>query len=136
MDSCQRCAHLEERVAWLESELGIQRDAAKREALRRETVARSPHKFGRGGAADVVLALYEARGRVMSFGQILEAVPPRRGGSDERRADLVKVFVCVARKTIGKDAIDTIWGVGYRLTPAGMRRVAQIVGDTARQEAA
>lgn len=123
---CQRCEELEERVAWLESELGLQRDAD----VEARMLAAFPHQAGvpyhpsRRGALRALLALYQAKGRPVTHLQILEAVPPANGGDDERTSNLVATWVCVARRIVGRDAIESVWGKGYRLTPTGLARVS------------
>lgn len=121
---CERCADLEERVAWLESELGLRRDAERIERLKRAIPAY--RLGGRGQAAHLLDALYAAKGRTLTKLQILEALPSP-AGNDERGLKLVDVVVCIARAGLGKSAIETIWGVGYRLTDEGIQIVRAIV---------
>jgi len=122
---CQRCEELEERVAWLESELGLQR-AADVFAKIRAAMPAVVHGNLRGRATGLVTALYKAEGRTMTSYQIMEALPAL-SGIDERDPGIVKVWVCAARKTLGRDSIETVWGRGYRMTPAGLARVKAIL---------
>lgn len=136
---CDRCAELEERVAWLESELGLQNDMTMAERLRRHFIDSCGTGWRgqqRSGGVRVILALFAAKGRAMSRDQLLEAIPPFRGGDDERQPKIVDVWVCWARKAIGRDAISSVWGRGYQLTKAGVERVAAIVGEHHQPEAA
>lgn len=128
MSACPHCAAKDERIAWLESELGLQRDETARDKLRSALATATENaRHGMNGTARFVLALYGARGRAMSSQQLLDAIPPRWGGDDERLPTIVRVWASSARKTLGKDAISTAWGSGYRLTPEGMARVGAIL---------
>jgi hypothetical protein len=122
--SCAHCADLEERVAWLESELGIQTEASLVERIRAAIPRGTP---GRVSTARLVAALYRAHGRVVSRAQLLEALPPKAGGEDERAPEIINVWAAWARKALGRGAVACAWGVGYRLTPEGMERVRLIL---------
>lgn len=127
---CARCEELEERVAWLEGELSQQLSDDAHQRLRNAMLlgcAAARDSSGRAGAAQLVLALYAARGRVMSRLQLMEAMPPKAGGEDERDPQIVQVRVCLARKGLGHDLIENVWGRGYRLSEVGMERVAAII---------
>lgn len=122
---CERCARLEERVAWLESELGLQHEVTR--------LAKLVSAMG-GRGARVVLALYAAKGRVLTREQIVERVPPRAGGEDDRNLRIIDSWVCRARQSLSASAASTIegvHGVGYRLTDHGLAAVARILGDGA-----
>ena len=121
---CDRCEELQESVAWLESELGIQRSADRVERIKS---ALFPYRrSGRGQAAYLLEALYAAKGKVMTKLQILEALPsPSR--NEERGLKLVDVVVCIARASLGKGAIQTVWGLGYRMTDAGLEAIRAIL---------
>jgi DNA-binding response OmpR family regulator len=125
--TCPRCAELEERIAYLESELGLQRDADQvgriHDLMRRAGMPGSTG--GRAQAAEMVMALYRAGGRPVTTWQLLDAVPsPSRA---DRGPNIVKVWVVVARKALGRDAIRTVWGKGYAITEAGIGRVKAIL---------
>jgi DNA-binding response OmpR family regulator len=123
---CSRCEELEEEVAYLKSELGLQADADLIESLRRAMplggLASKAH-----GAAHLVAALYRAHGRTLTRDQLMERLPSRNG-RDDRDDKLCAVYVCAARKTLGHDGIQNVWGRGYRLTDAGMAKVAALLG--------
>ena len=126
--SCARCEQLEEEVAFLKSELGQGTADGDLQALRmamRHVAGRN--RIGRSSPAAVVLTLYRAHGRILSKHQLMEALPPRAGGDDDRIPKIVDVWVCRARIGIGRDSIENVWGRGYRLTPVGMARVAEIL---------
>ena len=120
---------LEEQVAYLKSELGL---VAESDALHTLRLAmRVPGSVGRRGPAMVVMALYKAHGRTLSKHQIMEAVPPRSGGDDNREPKIIDVWVSRARKSLGRDAIENVWGQGARLSPQGMALVAGLLGERA-----
>lgn len=124
---CERCPELEERIAWLESELGVQKDAATCERIHR-ALCDSTNGVGKPQAAKIIRALYAAKGRPVSKFQLMEAVPPRDfTAEDERDPKLVDVLVCYARKALGGDSIANVWGKGWYLTAAGMAKVGAIL---------
>jgi len=112
----ERVAELEERVAYLESELGLAQNTA-RESLFRQA-------FGlTGQEARLVMALYDVKGRILSKYQLEDAIQRVAGGTALKIAD---VYVCRVRKRMGYDAIETVWGLGYKLTPKGVAMVDAI----------
>lgn len=121
---CDRCPELEERIAWLESELGVQQAADMHQRLRRGLGHSAPRA---NGATRLISVLYAAHGRPLSYCQLLEGIPPQAGGDDERDSKIVAVWVSHARKALGRGLIETCWGYGYRLSDDGMARVAAIL---------
>jgi hypothetical protein len=124
--TCERCAEMAERIAWLESELGLTEEAAASAKIRQAFYLALDGRGGKGPSR-VAMALYLARGRPLSRLQIMELIPPASGGDDERDASIVSVWVAHARKVLGRQAIATNWARGYYLTPDGMARVAAIL---------
>jgi len=137
---CDRCSELEEKIAWLEGELGLQmRQTDLAKVQRYLHVAAGISALGGGKAtsvAEVVLALYQARGRVVSKLQLMEAAPPDSALYDERNPKIVDVWIWRARNGLGSGAIGTSWGRGYYLTPEGLAKVSRILSDLPTQEAA
>jgi DNA-binding response OmpR family regulator len=125
---CLRCAEKDARIAWLESELGLRLETDRYAVLRQAMRLATTHGWC---AARFVDTLYAARGRAMTLEQIMDGMPPKAGGDDERDTRIVAVWVCRARKALGRDAIENVWGKGYRLTPLGMSRVAEMLSPTA-----
>lgn len=125
--TCQHCAEKDERIAWLESELGTRTDFERIDAIRR-ALKRSGRNRG-GNTARLIEALYAAKGRMLTRWQLMVAMPPEDHGEDERNPNMVSVYVAWARKGIGHDGIESVWGSGYRITEAGMARVAEILGE-------
>jgi len=107
---------LEDEVAYLRSELGLMRDDDDVAALRQAyPMPRS--------AARLVLALRAAGQRGLTYQQLDEALPQTRGPDGERQLKVLTVWACHARKALGSDAIQTIWGRGFRISPQGAARV-------------
>lgn len=129
MNHCQRCEDKDERIAWLESELGLQKHGTEVNALRR-------HLNVRPQTAQLVLGMYRAKGRIMTNIQLWETIPQVRNpkADDDRDFKMLDVQVCNARKAIGADAIQTVWGIGRALSPFGMERVASILGEAGFKE--
>lgn len=130
---CSRCDDLEEQVAWLRSELGLQRDLATENRLC-ETIPRGAHA-GRPQLARFVMALYAAKGRPVTRFQLLEACPPTTADEDSRSEKILDVWVWRARGWLGRDAVLTLHGKGYRLSESGMAKVAALLGDDQRAAA-
>jgi hypothetical protein len=126
-ESCARCADLEEQIAYLRSELGLQHDNQAHRRVRDVMLTRNAGgKVGRSGSVGLVMALYGAKGRPVTRWQLLETVASP-SGNDERLPKIIDVWVCYARKTLGHDAIANVWGKGYCLTSTGMERVRAII---------
>ena len=119
-EPCPRCAELEERIAFLESELGLTKDATLLAEIRT--------RFGlTAGEATLLQVLYQSpAGRVARNWTLLEQLPPKEGGPD-RGLKIVDVYICKLRKSIGKDAIETVWGEGYRLTPDARLKLSALL---------
>lgn len=128
--TCARCADLEERLAFLESERRVELDG--------ETYARLVAAFptlkrchGRPQAVEMLLALYAAKGRTLSHAVLLERVPAKFAREEDRDPGIVKLWAHVARKAVGAEAIASVPGRGYCLTSEGLARVAEIIGAQA-----
>ncbi len=122
-DTCPHCAELAERVAWLESELGIQR--AETRVTKVATALRVNPQ-----AARIILALYDAKGRVVTNMQLWDAIPQVRDPhfDDERAPKLLDVVIWKARQAL-PGCIRTIHARGRQLTPDGMARVAGVLDE-------
>jgi DNA-binding response OmpR family regulator len=121
---CERCPELKERIAWLESELGIVNQRETMLALSRGLKIRP-------GAATLLARLYAARGKFVTTYQLLDLTADV-ARDDDRQINNVSVTIFTLRKALGRDAIDTAYGHGYRLSAAGVVRVAAIVEPQAR----
>lgn len=132
--ACSECERLRDEVAYLKSELGLQQDA---DVLARLSKAMRARNDGlrwtwqkATGSARIVARLYAVNGRPLSRAQLMDAAPAKTPVSDDRWDNIIDVWVCFARKALGKDAIDTVHGLGYKLSDVGMVRVAEIVEGT------
>lgn len=125
--TCPHCDELRERIAYLEGELGLQKEATHLAAIRAFTHGVTIR--GRMQTAEFILALYRANGRVISGPQLMEIIPPHQYGEDDRNHEIVKVWAHGARKILGRQAIQTVWGRGYRLTAEGLERVRDIIAS-------
>lgn len=108
--TCARCELLEERVAYLERELGFRRNDAEVAALIvRLGLTRTE--------ARLVLLMYKAGGKPVRESQLCDELPQGGGG------DSVKKLISLARAKLDEDFILTTSGVGYSLSPKGLSRV-------------
>ena len=113
-----RIANLEERVAWLESELGMARNADQLHILRRE-LRITPC------AARMLSILYIAKGRVVRRLFLEDEVC-----TTDTVTNVVKLYALYIRKALGPDALETARGEGYRLTSSGLQRVKSILENS------
>lgn len=112
----ERIAELEEEVAYLRSELGLTHSAGREANFRKSLgITAQESRF--------LMALYDARGRMLLKTQLEDAI---KRGFDGKAQKVVDVYACRVRKRIGFDAIETVWGSGYRITPKGIAIVEAI----------
>lgn len=124
--SCQRTKSkdqiiedLEEKLAFYKSELGIQIENTQIHKMCKSLDIRP-------GCAYFIMALYNARCRVMTWEQLIEIIPGQhrdKESEDERGPRLINVYATIARKVLGEKCIETAWGTGYCMTVAGKSRV-------------
>jgi len=110
----ERIAELEEENAYLRGELGLTDTSAQRAILRRAGLT--------GAMAALMTALHCANGRTLSVLQILDAM----GTTAEPK--IVAVQVSKLRAKWGREVIETVWGCGYRITPAGVAKYEAALG--------
>lgn len=108
--TCARCEELEAALAFYRAELGLARKDDRLVALqtRLGLTAREAYLF------DV---LHGANGRIMSRLHLDEIIPGSR--ADDSFLQTFAVQVHRIRKKLGFDAIETVWGKGWRITEAG-----------------
>jgi len=104
-------AELEERISYLESELCL--------ALRVDQVSKLVSIGFTPSEAAQMLTLYQT-GRTMSDVALFDSIDHKCDGTDHK---IVQVYVSRIRKHVGYDAIETVRGMGYRITPLGRRVV-------------
>jgi DNA-binding winged helix-turn-helix (wHTH) protein len=119
---CQRCEELEEEVAYLRSEMGLEIGAGQIATIR-QAFNLSP------ACARLLLVLHRASGRVMSRLQMLDALPARYDGHEDRDERIVNVHVSRIRQAVGPGFIRNEWGKGYHLTAEGMNIIGTALGE-------
>jgi DNA-binding response OmpR family regulator len=121
MTDAERIVELEAEVEYLKRELGLILDGDQVLRLR-EVLRLSPTQ------AQTVLALYLAKGRVLSLAQLDERVPAPTAG-DDREESYFRVVTRKIRIILGPGIIETVWGLGYRITGRGELLVAAALGE-------
>ena len=119
-----RIAELEERVAWLESELGLVRAIEQEDAVRKAL-----HLVP--AAMKCLSILYAAKGRVVLDGSIEDRLNPER----DYASNIANIYTTRIRRALGKDSVERVRTQGFRLTRVGMERVRRIVEETAPNRA-
>jgi DNA-binding response OmpR family regulator len=104
-----------EEVAYLRSELRptLDHDRDKIITALRTTVAETL----------ILSALYASRGHPVSNWRLAEAAPAGRMTADRNDMAAIKVWISRIRRKLGADAVLTIRGLGYALTPVGAAQV-------------
>lgn len=117
-DPCPRCQDLEERIVWLEDELGWRKDNGRVLALK-QAFRLSPK-----GAA-ILDMLYSAGGLPVPRHRLENAnqQPDEEDGDYMCAENLVSVYVRRLRVSLGEDAVSTLRSRGYALSPSGMAAV-------------
>jgi DNA-binding response OmpR family regulator len=139
--SCARCEALARENAELREELGAWRgqddDDRRSEALV-DRIARLrrvlPVEVHHGsGTAKLLLALIDRPGQLVGRERLLRIVA--RDADNPPESKIVDVYVCNARKALRlsgfPEAIETIWGGGFRLAPDVARELRARMGETA-----
>lgn len=115
---------LEDEVAYLRSELRptLDHDRDRLMLALRTTTAETL----------ILSALYASRGHPVSNWRLADAAPAGRMTADRNDMAAVKVWISRLRKKLGADAVLTIRGLGYALTPIGVAQVeAALAGRAA-----
>lgn len=129
MNLIEQVAALEEENAWLRREMGQQLESAQIHALQ-SAFRLTPHE------ARIVLLLHANKTRPCNWGFIDDAIPAERGRERLDPYAQVKIRICVIRKKLGHpDAVETIWGAGFRLSPAGRALIDAALSQTQRAAA-
>lgn len=108
--TCHHCQDLRDEIAFLKRQLGIQ--AQQDQISKLATRLRLPP-----AEAQLLSALYDAKGRVLSVYHLDEVMPAV--WSDDRDPKHVAIRVCRVRKKLGGESIKNVWGRGYCLTDLG-----------------
>lgn len=121
---CKRCEELQERIAWLEDELGMREQAAQTRSLTSAfnlTLAEAWY----------VTVLWSAKGRTLTK-HWLEDNQPATGKTHQRRCESdsrVRVHMMRIKKKVGEGVIASDWGSGYYLTKHGMEVIGKILSQ-------
>lgn len=119
--SCAHCDDLEEELACLRRELGQMDDATAISRLSEALhIAPAPAKM--------LNRLYGAKGRSVSHWVIIEMLSP-----EVDQSKLPHVYASRLRKVLGEGSVINGWGVGYRLSPAAVDRVSEILSTPTAQ---
>ena len=111
-EPCPHCEDKDAEIAYLKSELGLTQTSAR--------IANYRKAFGITiQTARVLIAMVDTHGRLLTNDQIETAMERPNGGVDK----IVDVNICRLRKALGFDAFETVWGLGYRITPHGLAKV-------------
>jgi len=120
---CERCEELKERIAWLETELGL-RVKNDNTATIMQTFHLTPIE------AWFVLVLWEAKGRPVDRYWLLDNRPTTRDRISEYPSlNMLRVYINKVRAQIGKGSIKGVWGVGYAMTPEGMELITKTLKE-------
>lgn len=123
-DAERRASALEEQVAWFKSELGLLTDAVELYNFTRDMGW--PRQ---GNKAKILFHLYKSRVRFATGFQLQDLIE----GDHELGDKNVDQYICKLRKDLGAEAIETVRGVGFALTPAGVAVVEQRLAAAGRQ---
>lgn len=105
---------LEDLVFFYEDVLGVHDDLERLSAIRKA--------FGLSrGPAWMLSRLIAADGRLFRRDALMDYLPANDPVHD-RGEKLIDVYVCKIRRQLGADAVETEWGIGWRLTPLGRLR--------------
>lgn len=120
--ACDHCETLQEEIVYLQSELGLREGLDHVEAIR--IAFHVPPAVAR-----LILCLYRAKGKPVTYLQALDTIPARDADDeDDRNPHIVNVYVSRIRKAMGPGIVRTIWATGYQLTPAGLDVVGLALG--------
>lgn len=75
----------------------------------------------------LALVMYDRNGRIVGPYELDEVLPPRVHDIERDGFTHMKVMVNRLRKRIGYDSIETVAGLGYRMTESGRAHVAGIL---------
>lgn len=108
--TCAHCQDMKDELAFYKRELGLVR-GQDAEARLSTAYGLTIHEAG-------VLALLYRRRAIVPKGQVWDAL--YSNGQSEPDLKIIDVWICKLRLKLGKDAIKTTWGQGYRLTPEAL----------------
>jgi DNA-binding response OmpR family regulator len=116
----------------LEEELAYFKQALKVEQSEKR-LAKLSKVFGfTPSQAKLALALYDRAGGMLTKGFALDILYPNPDEAAEQK--IIDVFICKIRTKLiyrcgDQKPINTVWGRGYQMSPAGMAIFAQALGE-------
>lgn len=77
----------------------------------------------------LLATLYAARGRILSKERLNEVMPSPAGNWEpsEREPKILDVIACRVRSKLDREAIQTVWGKGFRITAIGSSLVERMI---------
>ena len=124
---CERCLELEERIAWLEGELGVQ---VKQTQVRVICTAFSITAT----EAWFALILWKAKGRTVDRYWLLDNRPSAERHPEIGHLNMLRVYMSKLRRSIGP-YFKTDWGNGYCITPEGISLINRTLAEGPQGEA-
>lgn len=118
--TCPHCEELRERIAWLESELGVQNSQTQ---IRLICSAFALTKT----EAWFVMTLWKAKGRTVDRFWLLDNRPLLDRTTDRENINVLRVYMSKLRKLFGPH-INPQWGKGYYMTAEGIALVDAVIG--------
>ena len=106
---------LEALVAYYKSELGLVTEATQVAKVRLKCNATNSE-------ARVLLALYGAKGRILSQDALFEIIPHVKDGEN---SGAIRMHVRALRRKIGPEVVTTTPGLGYQIGQLGRETVEQ-----------
>lgn len=120
--ACPRCALLEERIAWLEGELGVQLDQTQTRLICSAFAMTQTEAW-------FALVLWKAKGRTVDRYWLLDNRPKareRNQDGDRDNMNMLRVYICKLRKLLGPH-VEPEWGKGYYLTKTGLELIDEAI---------
>lgn len=120
-DLHEQIAQLTEERDYYKAELGLIRDT--------DLTNQIASRLGlTGKECEIVRALYAKPGSFLKKQALMEELYFDR--ADEPKTNVITVNVHRIRYKMGADAVETFYGRGYRLTPAGIELIKAAAGPT------
>lgn len=111
MSHCPRCQELEDEIRSLRRELAYEIDRIKAHDLRHGLKLTK-------GLSEILWLLYTSNGRNVTV-EAMDDLTTGRNGIKRQGLKVFQVQICRLRELLGAESIETVQGIGYRLTPLG-----------------
>lgn len=116
--NCAHCEELREEIRFLKREIAIDRQQSLVDRL-------VLHFHISPGEAQILTALYLAKGRVLTSAHLDECAPAVNVPAEDRDMKHVAVRILRLRKRLGSEAINNVWSRGYCLSEIGLLQVEE-----------